>query len=280
MKPMTLLSLIAGAVLLNSAAHAQQQAEPVTQVIVGERVYGFSEQPRLLNAYLAAELEPSAYWPSSRVVTAAQTQNLAERRSQVLERLQQLASVATTEGEEALAADAQAYAEQLQSWPLIGAEWIGRTKIDDRLDVQSGVSFERRSLYSSFNQATASLQANPLLPAGTLQILPPRDLGAWQVTVISPAGVKKLPFTADDSVRDVLQQAGVFAQRYDLSSAYLIALTGLSRSTDVAYYNDAAAMPPVHGLIFVGLDLSAMDAEWQSLNTQLRALLSYWNPQS
>ena len=137
MKPMTLLSLIAGAVLLNSAAHAQQQAEPVTQVIVGERVYRFSEQPRLLNAYLAAELEPSAYWPSSRVVTAAQTQKLAERRSQVLERLQQLASVATAEGEEALAADAQAYAEQLQSWPLIGAEWIGRPGgiVADRHDI-------------------------------------------------------------------------------------------------------------------------------------------------
>ncbi|WP_411359080.1 capsule biosynthesis GfcC D2 domain-containing protein [Pseudidiomarina salilacus] len=280
MKTMTLLSLIAGAVLLHSAAHAQQQAEPVTQVIVDESVFGFSEQPRLLNAYLAAELEPSAYWPSSRVVTAEQTQKLAERRTQVLERLQQLTRVAQAEGEKELAAEAQAYAEQLQSWPLIGAEWIGLTKIDDRIDVQSGVSFERRSLYSSFNQATASLQANPLLPQGTLQILPPRELGAWQVTVVSPAGVQKLPFGATDTVRGVLQQAGVFKQRYDLESAYLIALTGLSRSTDVAYYNDAKVMPPVHGLIFVGLDLSAMGAEWQSLNTQLRALLSYWNPQS
>ena len=282
MKQRFLSSFIAALLFATPVLAAQNDApqEPVTQVIVEADVYGFNETPRLLNLYLAAELAPSAYWPSSRLISATQTQQVAERRKVVLERLQQLVQAANAEGERELAAEAQAYADQVATWPLIGAEWIGTTKIDDRLDVQTAVKVDRPSLYSSFNQATATLQGNPKLPVGTLQLLPPRELGAWQVTVVSPAGVQKRPFTADDTVREVLQQAGVFEQRYDLESAYLIALTGLSRATEVAYYNDAKAMPPVHGLIFVGLDLSAMDAEWQSLNAQLRALLSYWNPQS
>lgn len=276
------ISLLVTSLLLSAAAVAQEQknVEPITQVVIDNDVIGFAERPRLLNLYQAAELAPNAYWPSSRLLSTAQTKKLNERRTYVVNQLHELAQAAVVEGEKGLAKNAQAYAEQISSWPLIGAEWIGLTKIDDRLEVQSGVSVERPSLYSSFNDAAANLQANPLLPTGTLQLLPPKELGAWQVTVVSPQDIQQVPFTQQHTVRDVLKEAGLFVTHYDLAEVTLISLTGLSTSTKVAYYNDARAMPPVHGIIFVGLDVSAMDDEWQRINAQLSALLSYWNPQS
>lgn len=264
----------------NAQATQNEHNSAVTQVVVGEKVIGFNQQPRLLDVYLAADLAPNAYWPSSRLITAAQTEKLQQRRAYVLEQLNALAQSARAAGDQALANAAQAYAKQIPSWPLLGAEWVGVTKIDDRLEVQSGVSVERPSLYSSFNDAAASLQANPQLPKGTLQLLPPKELGAWQVTIVSPNEIKTVGFTPKQSVREVLKEAGVFAQQYDLASVTLVALTGLSSETTVAYYNDAKAMPPAHGLIFVGLDVSSVDADWQRINAQLSALLSYWNPQS
>lgn len=283
MKRLFLSLCVFGLSLNSAAADAQGQeetAETTTQVVVNQEVLGFAEQPRLMSLYQAAELAPNAYWPSSRLLSTAQTEKLKQRRAYVVNQLTELAQSARIEGDEELAQNAQAYAEQLPNWPLIGAEWIGLTKIDDRLEVQSGVNVERPSLYSSFSDAAANLQANPLLPQGTLQLLPPKDLGHWQVTVVSPQGIQRVPFTGEHTVRDVLKEAKVFATHYDLAEVTLVSLTGLSTSTKVAYYNDAKAMPPVHGIIFVGLDVSAMDDEWQRINAQLSALLSYWNPQS
>ena len=281
----TLLSLTIAAWSVLAAvpsALAQQanEAEPVTQVIIEQNILSFSQPIRLLNLYQAAELAPNAYWPSSRLVSAEQNKKLNQRRSYVLGQLSELEQSAIIEGDDALAQAAAAYAEQLPSWPLIGAERVGLTKVDDRLEVQSGVKVERPSLYSTFNDAAANLQANPQLPSGTLQLLPPKNLGAWQVTVVSPLGVQRVPFNSDDTVRGILKDAGVFAADYDVAEVTLISLTGLSTRTTVAYYNDAKAMPPVHGIIFVDLDVSAMDAKWQRINAQLGALLSYWNPQS
>ncbi|RUO62593.1 capsule biosynthesis GfcC D2 domain-containing protein [Pseudidiomarina insulisalsae] len=277
-------SFIVAAMLTTSttlAAPQQAQADaPATQVIVGEGVVTFSKPARLLNLYQIAQLDPSAYWPSSRLISSTQTNKLQQRRQFMLEQLSDLAQSAFIQGEEELAAAARAYAAQIPGWPLIGAEWVGVTKIDDRLDVQSGVDVERPSLYSSFNGAVANLQANPQLPEGQLQFLPPADLGPWQVTVISPAGVQQFNFDETDTVRGILQRAGSFSENYDLAEVTLVSLTGLSRTTHVAYYNDDEALPPVHGIIFVGLDVSNMNAGWQQVNAQLAALLSYWNPQS
>lgn len=275
-------SLFLSLACTSAGATAQQSEarEPVTQVVIGEKVLGFSQPPRLLDVYQAAELSPNAYWPSSRLISVAQTEKLQQRRAFVIAQLSDLAQSATIAGDEALAKAAQAYAKQIPSWPLIGAEWVGVTKIDDRLEVQSGVSVERPSLFSSFNDAAANLQANPQLPQGTLQLLPPQDLGEWQVTIVSPEGIQTLPFTPQQSVRELLQEAGVFAKHYDLAKVTLLSLTGLSTQTPVAYYNDAEALPPVHGIIFVDLDVSAVGADWQRINAQLGALLSYWNPQS
>ncbi|MEA3587722.1 capsule biosynthesis GfcC family protein [Pseudidiomarina sp. 1APP75-27a] len=260
--------------------YAQSEAKPVTQVVIGDSVVGFEEQPRLLNLYQAAELRPSAYWPSSRLISVAQTEKIAERRRYVLEKLREVSLSARVEGDESLARAAQAYMEQIPNWPLLGAEWVGVTKIDDSLEVQSGVNVERKSLFSSFTDAVANLQANPLLPRGDMRLLPPQDLGAWQVTVVSPKGIQKLPFAQHETVREVLDKAGILADHSGLAEVTLVSLTGLSRTTPVAYFNDAKAMPPVHGIIFVGLDLSALDDDWQLVNAQLSALLSYWNPQS
>jgi hypothetical protein len=277
----TFIQLLAAASMLMAATiQAEESNTPTTQVVIGDAVIGFEKPPRLLNLYQAAELPPSAYWPSSRLLSAAQTEKLQQRRDYVLGQLTDLAQSAFIEGDEALEQAARAYAEQLPKWPLVGAEWIGRTKIDDRLDQQSGVSFVRPSLYSSFNDAASNLQANPQLPADTLQLLPPKDLGEWQVTIVAPEGIQKVAFEQHDTVREVLKKAGTFEQYYDLADVTLISLTGLSRSSKVAYYNDAEDLPPVHGIIFVGLDLSAMDDSWQRMNAQLAALLSYWNPQS
>lgn len=274
-----LATLIVSVAVIDSA-YAQTESTPVTQVVIGDTVLGFGEQPRLLNVYQAAELPPNAYWPSSRLVSVAQTEKLAERQRYVLRKLQELTLSAKVEGDASLAQAAQAYIEQISNWPLIGAEWVGVTKIDDSLEVQSGVNVERKSLFSSFTAAVANLQANPLLPQGDMRLLPPKDLGAWQVTVVSPEGIEKLPFSQRDTVRDVLKEAGVFDRHDSLAEVTLVSLTGLNRNTPVAYYNDAEALPPVHGIIFVGLDLSALDEEWQNVNAQLGALLSYWNPQS
>lgn len=257
-----------------------QQASPVVEVTVGEQVYGFSERPRLLQVYQAAELAPASYWASSRLLSVAQTEQLAKQRQHVLERLQKLVKVAQADNEPELARAAQAYAEQLPQWPLVGAEWIGVTRIDDTLEVQSGVDLERQALFSSFSAAASDLDGNPLLPAGRYQLLPPEYLGPWHVTVVSPLGVQKFNFSAEDTVRSVLKQAGAFDYDYDLTEVELIALTGLSARTKVGYYNDAKALPPVYGLILIDLDLSSLDEEWQNLNQQISALARYWNPQS
>ncbi|MBY6063756.1 capsule biosynthesis GfcC family protein [Pseudidiomarina sediminum] len=274
------LTLIFAAAAAVAQAQTPAETTPSTQVIVGEQIYGFATPPRLLAVYQAYELSPAEYWPSSRLVSARQNDKVAERRRLLIERLHELAGAAQVEGDDALVRNAQAYAQQLQQWPLLGAEWIGVTKINDSLQVQSGVNVERPSLYSSFNDAASNLQANPVLAASQYQLLPPKDLGDWQVKVVSPQGVETLAFGQNDTVRDVLKQTEVFAQDYDLAEVTLVSLTGLSRTSNVAYYNDAKDLPPVHGIIFVGLDLSAMDDEWQVLNRQLAALLSYWNPQS
>ncbi|MDN7126987.1 capsule biosynthesis GfcC family protein [Pseudidiomarina sp. 1ASP75-14] len=262
---------------------AQEQAAtgaaPVT-VTVGNQVYAFSERPRLLKIYQAAELAPAAYWASTRLLSVRQTEQLKQRRQHVLQRLERLTQIATASGELELAQAAQAYAEQIHQWPLVGAEWIGLTKIDDSLEVQSGVDVERKSLFSSFSAAASDMDANPLLPAGDYQLLPPKALGPWQVTLISADGVQQLQFTEQDTVRSILKRGDVFRQDYNLTEVELIAITGLSARTKVAYYNDAKALPPVHGLIFVPLDLSSLDNEWQNLNQQISALARYWNPQS
>ncbi|MGQ4276511.1 capsule biosynthesis GfcC D2 domain-containing protein [Pseudidiomarina sp. E22-M8] len=264
-----------------TAAQAQQESQsPVVEVTVGEQVYGFGERPRLLKIYQAAELAPANYWASSRLVSVKQTEQLIKQRNQVVARLQKLVQVAQAEDEPELARAARAYAEQLPQWPLVGAEWIGVTKIDDTLEVQSGVDVERQALFSSFSAAASDLDSNPLLPAGRYQLLPPTYPGAWQVTVVSPLGAQRFKFTETDTVRSILKQAGLFDYNYALTEVELIALTGLAARTKVAYYNDAKALPPVHGLILVDLDLSSLDEEWQNLNQQISALARYWNPQS
>lgn len=262
------------------SAYATSPPKPATQIINGDSVYAFETAPRLLSVYQNLDLSPADYWPSSRLVSERQNQKVAERKRFMIERLHELARSAQVEGDDDLVAKAKSFAEQIQQWPLIGAEWIGVTKINDSLQVQSGVNVDRPSLYSSFNDAASNLQANPILGAAQYQLLPPKDLGDWQVKVITPQGLQTVAFTQQDTVRDVLKQTGAFQHEYDLAEVTLISLTGLSRTSKVAYYNDAKDMPPVHGIILVGLDLSSMNDDWQLVNRQLATLLSYWNPQS
>ncbi len=270
-----------------TAAEAESQpqaqkttAEPVVQVTIGEQVLAFSERPRLLQLYQAADLAPANYWAASRLISAKQIEQLAQKRQHVLERLEQLQRVARSKQLPALAAAAQGFAQQIPQWPLVGAEWIGRTKINESLEVQSGVDVERRALFSSFSAASSDMDANPLLPAGNYRLLPPKNLGPWQVTVVSAQGQQQFEFDESDTVRSLLQRAEAFTADNDLSEVELIALTGLAARTQVAYYNDGKALPPVHGLILIDLDLSGLDAEWQNLNQQISALARYWNPQS
>lgn len=52
-----LATLIVSVAVIDSA-YAQTESTPVTQVVIGDTVLGFGEQPRLLNVYQAAELPP------------------------------------------------------------------------------------------------------------------------------------------------------------------------------------------------------------------------------
>ncbi len=253
----------------------------VVKVNIDQQMYSFTRLPNLMQIYRAAELEPAAYWPVSRLLSQKQTRKVHQQRQALLKQLDGLAQWTQTEGNKAAAAKLQKWHAAISTWPLIGAEWLGFAKIVDRKDEQSGTSFERPSFFSSFTDAVSSLKYNPTLPEGTYRFLPPREVpNQWYATLVTVDGAQKVTFTEEDSVRDVLERSGILNNHHGLTSVDLVFLTGHTESSNVAYYENDKAMPPVGGLILVDLPKTDLPEQWQSLGQQLVELARYWNPQS
>ncbi|WP_258239964.1 capsule biosynthesis GfcC family protein [Pseudidiomarina homiensis] len=284
----SLLTAVTFLAITSTSAMAEEKqpdgATPFDRVVkvnIDQEMYSFTRLPNLMQIYRAAELEPAAYWPVSRLLSQKQTRKVHQQRQALLKQLNGLAQWTQTEGDTTYAAKIKKWHAAVSTWPLIGAEWLGYAKIVDRKDEQSGVSIERPSFFSSFTDAVSSLKYNPTLPEGTYRFLPPREVPSqWHTTLVTAEGAQKVTFSEQDTVRDLLERSGILDKHHALASVDLVFLTGHTESSNVAYYENDNAMPPVGGLILVDLPKTDLPEQWQSLGQQLVELARYWNPQS
>ncbi|MFC0445731.1 hypothetical protein ACFOD1_02535 [Pseudidiomarina halophila] len=255
--------------------------ERVVRVAVNDQTYSFTRLPNLMQVYLAAEFEPADYWPVSRLLSDKQRRAVFGQRDALVQQLQELEQWAREQDHKTLANRAAKWSRSVATWPLVGAEWVGHTKIVDRLDQQSGVSYERPSLFSSFSDAVTHLKNNPTLPSGVYSFLPPTTTPEqWHTTLVTAEGFYTVTFDEDDTVRDVLENFGVFSKHKTLTEVELVYLTGYTKRSAVAYYNDEKHMPPVGGVILVGVPQKNLPERWKTIGQQLVELARYWNPQS
>lgn len=255
--------------------------ERVVKVNIDQQLYSFTRLPNLMQIYRAAELEPAAYWPVSRLLSQKQTRYVHNQRQQLLKQIDGLAQWSAREGNKEAVERLKKWHASIAAWPLIGAEWLGVTKIEDRLDEQSGVSIERPSLFSSFNDAVSSLKQNPTLAEGAYRFLPPREVPTeWHTTIVTADGFSKVKFDEQDTVREVLDRAGILDKYSRLIDVDLVYLTGHTERSKIAYYEDDKHMPPVGGLILIDLPKEGLPKQWEMLGQHLVELARYWNPQS
>lgn len=265
-----------------SETSSDANLERVVRVAVNDQTYSFTRSPNLMQVYRAAEFEPADYWPVSRLLSDKQRRAVFGQRDALVQQLRELEQWALAQDHKTLAARAGKWSRSVVTWPLVGAEWVGYTKIVDRLDQQSGVSYERPSLFSSFSDAVSHLKNNPMLPTGSYSFLPPTPTPEqWRATLVTADGFHTVTFDEGDTVRDVLESSGVFNRNRTLTEVDLVYLTGHTKRSAVAYYNDEQHMPPVGGVIVVGVPQPKnLPERWKTIGQQLVELARYWNPQS
>ncbi|PTB83261.1 hypothetical protein C9928_04135 [Pseudidiomarina aestuarii] len=280
----TLLLGAAGLLISVAAAPVQAQDQAVVTITVGQQTYGFNERPRLSQVYQVADIPAGTYWPATRLVSTNKQNQIRTEQAAVVTDLIAMSAYYRDFGEYDVAESLRQLAAQVRSWPLVGAETVGVTVIEERSDMQPGYSYERPSFYSSAADTSRAIKHNPLLPAGTYQFLyPPSSNTAipWRVVGLTQSGQAQVQaYDSMLSVRSVLQQQQVFARLPKLASVALVDLTGQLTEIPVAYYNNNDQVAPYGAVLFIEIPEAWLIDRFQGMNQRLRSLVRYWNPTS
>ncbi|MEX1221509.1 MAG: capsule biosynthesis GfcC D2 domain-containing protein [Idiomarina sp.] len=287
--------------LVAGNAHAQEQ-EPNKQQQAAVSVYitkngqqqrlDFAESPNLISVYQAAmqsNLLPfTPYWPTTRLVSANKQEQVKQQQQQLIDQLEQLASYWQTANQPELAASASTVAAQVASWPLIGAEFVGRIDTAVTGMRQSGIDTVEPALYAYLDQVRISnrisINNNPYLPAGGYSFLISSEhaqgaIPNWYV-VGAVKQIIEAPYIVDLSVRDMAKK--VRLNEFSLSGAnnsYLwqINLAGAVQQVPMAYYNAGGEKAIVGGIWVVGFQQKQLPEQFKQINQQLAELAKYWN---
>ncbi|HET8816644.1 MAG TPA: capsule biosynthesis GfcC D2 domain-containing protein [Pseudidiomarina sp.] len=281
MRSLCLVILMMLAIHMPSSA-AQTDEQTVVTLTIGQQTYQLTERPRLSQVYQLAQLPAATYWPATRLVSQAKQQEIRTEQTAVVNDLIAMSAYYRDFGEYDVAESLRQLAAQVRQWPLVGAENVGITLVEERSDMQPGYSYERPSLFSSAADTSRSIQHNPLLPAGSYQLLYPPSSTTdipWRVVGMTQTGqVQIQPYNASLSVRQVLQAQHVFSRYQQLAHVVLVDLTGQLSEVPVAYYNQTGLVAPYGALLFVEVPSEWLVDRYQGLNERLRALVRYWNP--
>lgn len=274
--------LIATLVVIAPQSHAQDQA--VVTVTVGQQTFAFDARPRMSQVYQVADIPAGTYWPATRLVSATKQQQIRTEQSELVTDLLSMSAYYRDFGEYQVAESIRQLAAQVRTWPLIGAETIGVTLVEERSDMQPGYSYERPSFYTSMADTSRAIKHNPLLPAGQYQFFyPPSSNTAipWRVVGLTQSGnVQVQPYDAKLSVRSALQQQQAFSRYPQLASIALLDLTGQITDIPVAYYNNTNQVAPYGAIMLIEIPQAWLIDRYQGMNERLRALVRYWNPTS
>ncbi|WP_417656356.1 capsule biosynthesis GfcC D2 domain-containing protein [Pseudidiomarina aestuarii] len=273
------------AVLFTSSISASSLAQgSAIQVTVNDQVIGFEQRIRLGQFYQALEFPSGLYWPATRLVSAQKQEEIDKQQLQLVDDLIAMSSYYRDFGEFEVAEAIRQLAGQVRDWPLVGAEFIGVTRISERGDVQTGQSFERPSFYSSAADTTRGIKHNPLLPAGSYEWLMPPSSDyqvPWRMVGVTITGrAELLPYTANKTVRELLQQQGVFSQSPRLAAVEVISLSGQHQTVPVAYYNRSDRAAVYGAVIVIPIPDEWLIDRFVDMNKRLVELAQYWNPVS
>lgn len=256
----------------------------VIQVTVNNQVIGFEQPIRLGQFYQALEFPSGLYWPATRLVSVQKQQEIDSKQLLLVNDLIAMSSYYRDFGEFEVAEAIRQLASQVRDWPLVGAEFIGVTRISERGDVQIGQSFERPSFYSSAADTTRNIKHNPLLPAGSYEWLMPPSSDyqvPWRMAGVTATGrVESLMYTANTTVRELLQQQGVFSQSPRLAAVEVISLSGQQQTVPVAYYNRSDSVAVYGAVIVIPIPDEWLVDRFVDMNKRLVELAQYWNPVS
>lgn len=280
MRVIVMLVMLLGS-LFSTSSLAQSSA---IQVTVNNQVIGFEQRIRLGQFYQALKLPLGLYWPATRLVSAQKQQEIDSKQLELVNDLIAMSSYYRNFGEFEVAEAIRQLASQVRDWPLVGAEFIGVTRISERADVQVGQSFEQPSFYSSAADTTRDIKHNPLLPAGSYEWLMPTASDfqvPWRLVGVTNTGlVESRAYTADTTVRELLQQQDIFAKSPRLAAVKVISLSGQQQTVPVAYYNSSDRVAVYGAVIVIPIPDEWLVDRFVDMNKRLLELAQYWNPVS
>ncbi|WP_339877535.1 YjbH domain-containing protein [Pseudidiomarina gelatinasegens] len=298
----TLSTLVIAAVLATSAsANAQESAQepsqqqPSQQQKVAIKIEGpaqkkqleFLGTPRLHQVYEQAQIsQTEIFWPGVRLVSANKQNQIMQQQRELTQQLYQLQALFRDNNEHNYAQLAGRIAAQVASWPLVGAEPIGRGHVEEGpKSITFGVDINKKSaLTSSYDEARLFLNANPALTADRYQLLLP-SIKQHQFEHLQIIGAVWVPFAMtyhpDFTARETAV-AEKLKQRFEAitlqEKVVQITAAGDVQTLYIdphnAYQQEFSAGAKVVALF----DTSKLPSRYKHINEQMIELARYWNP--
>ncbi|RUO70898.1 YjbH domain-containing protein [Pseudidiomarina salinarum] len=295
----TALTLALAFTISSHQAHAQQdQAQQVAIKVNGPEIQNdvitFAGSPRLSQVYNELQVRgvnmQNVHWPAVRLVSAdAQEQRLNEQR-ELVQQLYQLSKHYREQGDDSNEQFVRRVAEQVASWPVIGAEPIGPGHVQTpEANTMNQNVVKKSSLSAIWDEARISIDANPLLPASEEQknryqlVVPTID--QHQDDNLQVIGAVWVPFVMDYNpkltARETAQQEKLKQRLEDLSRPYevtQITVDGITETIYIDPHNAYSQKFSSGAKVFVKFETSELPNEFADINEKLIELARYWNP--
>jgi hypothetical protein len=275
----------------------QQQPQPTVAVKIQgpnkEPEIRFAGSPRLSQVYDNAQIKTEEiFWPGVRLVSATKHNEIIQKQKQLTQQLYQLERYFQQEDERSYAQLANRIASQVASWPLVGAEPIGRGHVEQGpKDITLGVDINKKSsLTSHYDEARLNINANPQLPQGTAeqparyQLLMP-TIKEHQTKNLQVIGAVWMPFTMaykpHFTARETAYQEN-FSKRLEAiahkDKVLQVTAQGDVQEIAIAPYNAHSQKFSAGAKIIALFNTNKLPEEFANINEQMAELAKYWNP--
>ncbi len=280
-----------------STAHAQQATVAVKiQGPQQQPEIQFAGAPRLTQVYQEAQNQgvdlDSIYWPGVRLVSADKHAKITEQQRQLVRDLYALQNHFKSKGNRSAAQMVSRVAAQVATWPLVGAEPIGRGHVEQGpKNITAEVDINKKSaLTSHFDEARFNLNANPVLPEGSVeqparyQLLLP-TIAEHQVPHLQLVGAVWVPFTMKYHPHFTARETSVveklperFERFANQDELVQITVAGHIEKLGIAPYNATSQKFSAGAKVVVLFDESVLPSKFKHINEQLIELAQFWNP--
>lgn len=275
----------------------QQQPQPTVAVKIQgpnkEPEIRFAGSPRLSQVYDNAQIKTEEiFWPGVRLVSATKHNEIIQKQKQLTQQLYQLERYFQQEDERSYAQLANRIASQVASWPLVGAEPIGRGHVEQGpKDITLGVDINKKSsLTSHYDEARLNINANPQLPQGTAeqparyQLLMP-TIKEHQTKNLQVIGAVWMPFTMaykpHFTARETAYQEN-FSKRLEAiahkDKVLQVTAQGDVQEIAIDPYNAYSQKFSAGAKIIALFNTNKLPEEFKNINEQMAELAKYWNP--